>query len=245
MKQIEALIRQGLSGNALKVIAIIAMTIDHLAWVGIETYEQAETPRQIFLHCIGRLTAPMMIFFVAEGYHHTHNFRRYLRRLFILAVVSHFAFCYFNMSSFNPLDNLMFNATSIAWPLMWGLILLKTWDTHRPTWLKLLVTLVACLLTFTSDWSCAAPLAILMIGRNRGNFHKQMLWLMLIVSLYAIGFFIFHSPTYGMVHMACWLAVPVLAMYNGQRGRLRWLGKFFYYYYPIHMALIGLLARLL
>ena len=38
---------KGLSGNALKVIAIIAMTIDHLAWVGIETYEQAETPTQI------------------------------------------------------------------------------------------------------------------------------------------------------------------------------------------------------
>ena len=49
---------KGLSGNALKVIAIVAMTIDHLAWVGIETYEQAETPTQIFLHCIGRLTAP-------------------------------------------------------------------------------------------------------------------------------------------------------------------------------------------
>ena len=94
---------KGLSGNALKVIAIVAMTIDHLAWVGIETYEQAETPTQIFLHCIGRLTAPMMIFFVAEGYHHTRNFRHYLRRLLILAVVSHFAFCYFNMSGFNPL----------------------------------------------------------------------------------------------------------------------------------------------
>ena len=67
---------KGLSGNALKVIAIVAMTIDHLAWLGIETYEQAETPLQIGLHCIGRLTAPMMIFFVAEGYHHTHDFRR-------------------------------------------------------------------------------------------------------------------------------------------------------------------------
>ena len=65
------MMKLGLSGNALKVIAIIAMTIDHLAWVGIETYEQAETPMQIGLHCIGRLTAPMMIFFVAEGYHHT------------------------------------------------------------------------------------------------------------------------------------------------------------------------------
>ena len=46
-----------------------------------------------------------------------------------------------------------------------------------------------------------------------------------------------------IVHLACWLAVPLLAMYNGQRGRLKWLGKFFYYYYPAHMAVIGLLAR--
>ena len=201
---------KGLSGNALKVIAIVAMTIDHLAWVGIETYEQAETPTQIFLHCIGRLTAPMMIFFVAEGYHHTHDFRRYLRRLLMLAVVSHFAFCYFNMSGFNPLGNLLFNATSIAWPLLWGLILLKVWDMERlARWQKVGVTLVACLLTCTSDWSCAAPLAILMIGRNRGCFHKQMLWMMAIISLYAVAFFIFHSPTYGMVHLACWLAVPL------------------------------------
>ncbi len=248
---------KGLNGNALKVIAIIAMTIDHLAWVGIETYEQAETPLQIGLHCIGRLTAPMMIFFIAEGYHHTHNFNRYLRRLFILAVVSHFAFCYFNMSSFNPFDNLLFNATSIAWPLFWGLILLRLWDTKQlrignltvgKQWtvcMKVLITLTACLLTFTSDWSCAAPLAILAIGRNRDNFYKQMLWMMLIITLYAVAFFIFHSHTYGMVHMACWLAVPLLSLYNGQRGSCQWLGKFFYYYYPAHMALIGLLARLL
>ncbi len=61
--------KYSLSGNALKVIAIIAMTIDHLAWMGIVEYSQAETPAQIFLHCIGRLTAPIMFFFVAEGYH--------------------------------------------------------------------------------------------------------------------------------------------------------------------------------
>ena len=64
-----------------------------------------------------------------------------------------------------------------------------------------------------------------MIGRNRGCFHKQMLWMMAIISLYAVAFFIFHSPTYVMVHLACWLAVPLLAMYNGQRGRLKWLGN--------------------
>ena len=71
----------GLSGNALKLIAIIAMTIDHIAWMGIDTYSQAETPLQICLHIIGRLTAPIMFFFVSEGYHHTHDFRKYLSRM--------------------------------------------------------------------------------------------------------------------------------------------------------------------
>lgn len=240
------MLTKGLNSNALKVIAIIAMTIDHLAWIGIESYQQAETPLQVFLHSIGRLTAPMMIFFVTEGYYHTRNFNRYLRRLLLLAVVSHFAFCYFNTSGFNPLHNTLFNATSIAWPLLWGLILLKVWDMEKlPLWCKIAVTLLACALTFTSDWSCAAPLAILMVGRNRGNFHKQMLWLMAIISLYAIAFFLFHSHIYGMVHLASWLVVPLLSKYNGQRGSCPWLGKFFYYYYPAHMALIGLLFRLL
>ena len=229
----------------LKVIAIIAMTIDHLAWMGIEEYSQAETPAQIGLHIIGRLTAPIMLFFVAEGYHHTRNFKKYLRRMAILAVVSHFAFCFFNESSFNPFKNMLFNATSIAWPLMWGLILLRVWDEEKlALWLKILITLIACLLTVTSDWSCAAPLAILMVGRCRDNFYKQMLWLMAITTMYAVAFYIFNDPTYGMVHMACWLTVPLLAMYNGTRGKVRWLGKFFYWYYPVHLAVIGIIVRL-
>ena len=101
--------RFGLSGNALKLIAIAAMTIDHVAWMGIEAYSQAETPLLIFLHIIGRLTAPIMFFFVAEGYHHTHNFRRYLGRLALLALFSHFAFCFFSQPSYSPFRNLLFS----------------------------------------------------------------------------------------------------------------------------------------
>ena len=236
----------GITGNMLKLIAIIAMTIDHLAWMGIETYEQAETPVQIILHIIGRLTAPIMIYFVAEGYRYTHDLRKYILRMGVLAVVSHFAFCFFNQSGFNPFDNLVFNATSIAWPLLWGLLLLKAWDSDKiNTWLKVIITIAACILTFTSDWSCAAPLAILMVGRNHGNFYKQMLWLMSIISLYAIAFFVLNSHIYGMVHLACWLTVPLLNLYNGQRGKCRWLGRFFYWYYPVHMTLIGLLCRMI
>ena len=234
-----------LSGNALKVIAIITMTIDHLAWMGVEEYSQAETPIQIFLHCIGRLTAPIMIYFVAEGYHYTRNYWKYLGRMAMLAVVSHFAFCYFAYQSFNPLQNKIFNATSIIWPLMWGLIFLKVWDEEKiDMWIKIMITVIGCILTATSDWSCASSLAILMIGRNRGNFYKQMLWLMAIITLYAVAFFIFNNPVYGMVHMACWISVPLLALYNGSRGKVKWLGLFFYFYYPIHLALIGLITHI-
>lgn len=236
----------GLTGNALKVIAIIAMTIDHSAWIGVVDYAEAEQPLLLFLHTIGRLTAPIMLFFVAEGYHYTHNYGKYLGRMAILAVVSHFAFLFgfYNPANFNPFENTLFNTTSIAWPLMWGLILLKVWDTERINVpLKVLITIVACVVTITADWSCAAPMSILMMGRSRGNFHRQMLWLMSITSMYAVAFFIFNNKTYGMLHMACWLAVPLLYLYNGQRGRLRWLGKFFYWYYPLHLALLGIILR--
>ena len=235
----------GLTGNMLKIIAIIAMTIDHVAWMGIDTYSQAENPLQIFLHCIGRLTAPIMFFFVAEGYHYTHDFKKYLRRMVLLTIVSHFAFCYFAQPSFNPFDNLIFNQTSIAWPLMWGLIFLKTWDSDKLNVpIKVLVTIFGCALTVTSDWSCAAPLAILMVGRSRENFYKQMLWLMAIVSMYAVAFFVINSQIYGIVHLACWFTVPLLSLYNGKRGDCKWIGRFFYWYYPVHMAIIGLILHL-
>ena len=233
-----------LSGNALKVIAIIAMTIDHLAWMGISDYSQAQSAAQIILHCIGRLTAPIIFYFVAEGYHYTRNLRKYLIRMAVLAAVSHFAFCYYAHQSFNPFGNELFCATSIIWPLMWGLIFLKVWDSEMISqYLKILITIAGCILTVTSDWSCAAPLAILMVGRNRDNFHKQMLWLMGIITLYAAVYFIFNNPTYGMVHMACWFTVPLLSLYDGSRGKLRWLGKFFYVYYPVHLVLIGMITH--
>ena len=187
-----------------------------------------------------------MLYLITEGYYYTRDFRKYLGRIALLAVVSHFAFCYFAWQSFNPFENQLFNATSIAWPMMWGLIFLKVWDTEGlGTWLKVLITAGGCVLTVTSDWSCAAPLAILMVGRSRGNFHRQMLWLMAIVTGYAVAFFIFNNPTYGMVHMVCWFTVPLLYLYNGKRGKAKWLGKFFYWYYPAHMALIGLFSHLI
>ena len=81
---------KGLNANQIKVIAIIAMTVDHLTWA---FFPGTQAVWYVFLlHVIGRLTAPIMWFFIAEGCHYTRNMGKYIFRLFLFAVVSHFAY---------------------------------------------------------------------------------------------------------------------------------------------------------
>ena len=63
--------QKSLNGNQLKVIALFAMTIDHAASVIWPNYP---TDWWILLiHIIGRMAAPIFWYFVAEGWHYTHN----------------------------------------------------------------------------------------------------------------------------------------------------------------------------
>ena len=41
------------------------------------------------------------------------------------------------------------------------------------------------------------------------------------------------------------LTIPLLRRYNGRRGRWKGMGKLFYVYYPLHLALLGLLRTAL
>ena len=81
-----------LSSNQIKVIAIIAMTLDHIAWLLFPGYPSSPLP--LILHIIGRITCPVMCYFVAEGYHYTKDIQKYTRRLFVFAFISHFAYIF-------------------------------------------------------------------------------------------------------------------------------------------------------
>ena len=58
-----------MSSNTLKIIAITAMLTDHIAWAFVPSRSLLGQ----LMHIIGRLTAPIMCFLIAEGYHHTSN----------------------------------------------------------------------------------------------------------------------------------------------------------------------------
>lgn len=83
--------KKGLSAYQLKVIAIVAMTIDHIAWMWVPTVSLLGQ----CMHTVGRITAPVMCYLLVEGYIHTHDIKRYTMRLGIFAVISALSFLFF------------------------------------------------------------------------------------------------------------------------------------------------------
>lgn len=246
--------KPSLSGNAIKLIAIIAMTVDHIAWVLFPGYSCL--PLALVLHGIGRITCPIMCYFIAEGYHHTKHINRYTARLFVFSFLSHFAYVFFSEGFVDWRSFLPFcygeslDQTSVMWSLAWGLVMLRV--AHSPKIkdpVKYVLILGICLVTLPADWSCIASLCILAFGTNRGRFSQQMLWMTFYVGLYSLVYFFSLDKVYGLLQMAVVLAIPVLATYNGARGgslKGRGLMKYaFYLYYPLHLALLGWLRLLL
>ena len=244
--------KQTLDANSVKWIAIIAMTIDHMAWVLFPGYAKDVLP--VLLHIIGRITCPVMCYFIAEGYHHTGNIDRYTRRLFVFSLISHFAYIFFfnytDWKSFVPFYyGELLNQTSVMWPLAWGLVMLRIAHSEKvKERMKPVLIIGICLITFPSDWSCIASLWILAFGTNRGNFKKQMLWMIFYAAMYCAVYMLALDPVYGLIQMAVVLAIPILRMYNGQRGKgkqgNRIMKYLFYVYYPLHMFLLGWMKTL-
>lgn len=239
-----------LNSNQLKLIAIIAMTVDHIAWAMFDGYPSALLP--LVMHIIGRLTCPIMCYFIAEGYHYTRNINKYTFRLFAFAFVSHFAYIFasndfVDFKSFIPFyyGNFL-NQTSVMWSLAWGLVMLRIADSKRiKSIYKVLLVILICIITLPSDWSCIAALCIMAIGTNRGNFRKQMSWMIFYVALYSLVYFFAIDKVYGVLQMGVVLSIPVIAMYNGKRGKNPKINKFmkwfFYIFYPLHLFVIGLI----
>ena len=230
-----------LNSNHLKIIAIIAMTLDHMADLFYPNMPNSIVSN--ILHIIGRLTAPIMFFFICEGFYYTKNLGKYIKRLFLFAIISHFAYCFafgINYIPFSTGD--IFNQTSIMWTLAWSVVALYVvyGDTKRKEWMKWVLVILINIVTFSADWSSIAVMIIIFMYKDRGNLKKQMKSLMLWTSIYALVSFIFVNKNYGIIQLFVILVYPLLKMYNGERGNIKWMKWFFYLYYPLHLIIIGI-----
>ena len=231
-----------LNSNHLKLIAIIAMTIDHVADL-IYPGMPDNIISNIF-HIIGRLTAPIMCFFICEGFYYTKNLKKYILRLFIFAIISHFTYCFAFGINYIPFSSgNIFNQTSIMWSLAWAVVALYIVNskTDLKEWHKWILIILINIITFSSDWSCIAVMIILSMYSNRGNLKKQIISMSFWVLIYAIISYLFVSKIYGLITLSVILVYPLLNTYNGEKGKINWMKWFFYLYYPLHLVIIGIL----
>ena len=270
-----------LNANHLKLIAILAMTNDHAANLFYPGFPAEPVP--FLLHFVGRLTAPIMWFFVCEGYHYTKDLKQYMLRLGSFALVSHFAYCFCFGISLNPFEGSIFNRTSVMYPLFIAVLVQYLKDRyvteqaadrclpsegngaskdddmpaglHNETSaagaaqgnrrhsavLVRLLQVILVLSAFPADWSCIAVLAILEMYQYRGNLERQMLAVVKWTFLYGLVSFFFVSRVYAIELVGVLMVYPVLKLYNGERGKAKWMKWFFYLYYPAHLVLIGII----
>lgn len=63
------------------------------------------------------------------------------------------------------------------------------------------------------------------------------------VAIYAVVYFFALDKLYGLLQLCVVLAIPLLALYNGKRGKNPAVNKVrsgcFYIYYPLHLAVLG------
>ena len=211
----------GLTGNQLKLIAMLTMTCDH---VGLQLF-----PHWTLLRIIGRLSLPIYAYMIAEGCLHTRDRGRYLRRLALLAALCQ-AVYFIAMGS-------LYMCILVTFSL--SVALIQAWESKGP-WAGPAVTgavLLACIVLpeilpgFAVDYGLPGVLLPVFIYFGR----PKLLYLGIGLGLLALSS--------GGIQWWAFGALPLLMLYNGRRGR-RSVGRLFYWYYPIHLVVIYLLDLL-
>ena len=232
-----------LNKTQIQFIAAFVMTLDHIAWVLAPGYSYQWWA--LLFHMAGRIAAPVMWFFIAQGYEKTKDLKGYAARLLAFALISHFAYCIFTGNSFIPFADSFFEQTSIIWPLFSGLLGIYIAECEAlKKWQKAFLILILCALTFSADWSCTSVCAIVWIHINKGSFKKQVIGTGVIAAISGIVIFIMADKVYGLLQLCTILAFPLIKAYNGKKGNMP-LGRYFLYiYYPAHLVLLGILRLL-
>ena len=236
--------RWGLNAFTLKLMAMAFMLCDHL-WATV-------VPGSQWLTCIGRLAFPIFAFQIVEGYFHTSDFRKYVRRMFLFALVSEIPYNLMTEGGiFNPFgQNVMFT--------FWiSLLLLGLLEKARKqkTWVYLISAGLICLLGYVVgtvsfvDYHGSGVLMVLLFYFCRGRKWGPLALIagMLYINTELIGGLMFELTLAGRSFFVYQQAFAVLALipiflYNGRQGpHSRAIQMGCYLFYPLHMLVLALI----
>lgn len=227
------------NANTLKLIAVTAMGIQHT----VALLMPAGGLLYTVLYETGRITGPIMCFFVAEGYYCTSDVKKYALRLLLCAILSHVPYC---ISFGTPVWNFWRN-TSMLWSLFLGLIALITYheQTISPVRKGLLIA-GCCILAYPGNYNCVAVLWILIFGVLRDKQTQMWSAFFAVTFLHVAESLVVETTGQPWMRLNALAAVPLLLLYNGQLGKKSRAFKWgFYLFYPGHFLLLYALQRIL
>ena len=228
----------------LKLLAMALMFCDHL-WATL-------LPGQQWLTNLGRLAFPIFAFQIVEGYAHTHNFPKYLKRMFLFALISEIPF---NLMTAGGLMNPFHQNVMFSFCL--GLLLMRFLDYMKGKPLPVYLISIAGTLflgyllgmaTFVDYYGYGILMLLAFFLLRNVKFGwigltavmlyingEMMGGLMLPVSLFGRTFEIYQQS------FAVLALIPIF-MYNGRQGshnRVIQYGA--YAFYPFHMLILALI----
>ena len=232
------------------MIAIVTMLIDHTA----DALISPDTPLYILMRTLGRITAPIMFFFLVEGYQYTRDKKKYAVRLAVFAAVSYLPFVWFVTGG--PPNPETFLKLNVIYTLLIGLLAIMADQEMVSGGRKSLVLLVLILLSMPGDWSVIGLLYILTFSRNRGNRKRQSKAYSLITLLFCAlnaSYPLYqiisgqavdsYYVSVAVINLGMFLPILLLQFYNGEKGRGgKWAQYGFYVFYPAHLILLSLIA---
>lgn len=226
-----------LSANVLKIIALITMTIDHIGYI---IY-----PSIVWLRVVGRVAYPLFAYFIAEGCRYTKNKTKYFCFMFALgALCQVFAYFFGGQTHLNILLTFSFSVLLI-YCLQWVKKSLQNKNTKQSV-LSILLFVFGVALTFfitgylptISNFGVDYGFFGIMIPVLVSIFDNRYLKL-LFFFIGQVLLCVFGATM--SIQWFCLFSCLLIFWYNGTRGKYK-LKYLFYIYYPVHLAIIWLIA---
>ena len=227
-----------LNRNQIKYVAIIAMIIDHIGMFllspGVAEAAWPKVALYASMRVIGRLTGPIMLFFLVEGFIHTSSRKKYAIRLLVFGLISQIPYA---LSHYNTLPVMDFN---VIITLFITFLMLVASEKIKNRVLRIIVTFALIMVTFCCDWGVVGPFMAWLFYQFRNDRKMQVKAYAFVCAIQVISAAIFLAKNgchwYGEMWQAgMFLVIPFLLSYNGQAGSKAAVNKWiFYIIYPLH-----------
>ena len=221
----------------LKIIACVSMILDHIKY----SFPSTEN---FFTMYLGRLAMPLFAFVATQGYIHTSDLKKYIKRLFIFSIISQIPFMLFRkLVDEGVLINVIFT-------LLLGIMTIYAFDKTKNKYLGFAISLIIIVIgeLIQVDYGFFGVGLVFLFYLFRD---EKITLLFTYISFTFLYYFIRYwneiilgpSAIYQIIKYFIATVSPIILilLYNGKEGRK--LKYFYYWFYPIHMMVLYIIGK--